>query len=221
MNENISDYILYKDNQVIIFNKPNGLLVQSGQSKEEKSLKQMAEIYCKHPLGLVHRLDRPVSGVCIFAKNKKSLAHLNQQFQEKKVQKKYHAIIPKGDLKQEGKLEHFIKRNGKRLKAEVSDNAKGGFKKAILNYKIIKEIERYSLLEIDLETGRFHQIRAQMAAVGYPIKDDVKYGAKRGNKNRSIFLHAHSLSFIHPTTNQKINIVADYPDDTLWKLFDE
>lgn len=220
MKKNIGDIIISKNNQFLAFNKPNGMLVQSGQ-EEEKSLLQLAEIYCQHPLGLVHRLDRPASGVCILAKNKKALAHINQQMQDRKVKKIYWAVVPKGDLETQGELTHYLKRNGKTKKAECSDEERGGYKKAILHYKIIGEIERYMLLEIELITGRFHQIRAQLGAIGFPIKGDQKYGAKRGNKDRSIHLHARKITLKHPVSKEDISLTADTPDDVIWKAFEE
>ncbi len=222
MEGKIAKLILHKDNQVIALNKPVGVLVQSGERKakeQDKSLHQLAEIYCKHPVGLVHRLDRPASGVCIFAKNKKSLAYLNQQMQERTIEKKYWAVVPKGEIEVEGTLIHYLKRNGKTKKAELSNEEAPGFKKAELNYKTIGEIDNYRLLEIELITGRFHQIRAQLAAIGFPIKGDVKYGARRGNKDRSIHLHSRSISFQHPTNQQKIHIEAELPKDSIWEAF--
>ncbi len=216
MEENISNLVLYKDNQIISFNKPNGLLTQQGKD-EEKSLLQLAEIYCKHPLGLVHRLDRPASGVCLFAKNKKALAYLNQIMQNREVEKIYWAIVPKKEIAQAGTLTHYLKRNGKIRKAEISDEEKSGFKKAILTYKLLQEMDRYSLLEIQLQTGRFHQIRAQLAAFGFPIKGDVKYGARRSNSDRSIHLHARSLKFKHPISKEEIYIEAPCPKDAIWE----
>ncbi len=219
MEGHISDYIILKNNQFLIFNKPNGLLVQSGQS-EDISLLHLAEAYCKHPLGLVHRLDRPASGVCLVAKNKKALAHFNKQMQERTVGKIYWAVVRKGELEPTGTLIHYLKRNGKSKKAEVSKKEKKGYQKAELRYTIKSEIDNYMLLEVELITGRFHQIRAQLSAIGFPIKGDVKYGAKRSNKNRSIHLHARGLTFQHPVTKERIEAIADTPDDTIWGAFD-
>lgn len=218
MEGNIADSIILKNNQIIAFNKPCGVLVQSDQSKD-KSLLQLAEIYCKHPLGLIHRLDRPASGVCIFAKTKNALVHINKQMQDRTVGKIYWAVIPKGEIPQEGTLIHYLRRNGRTKKSEVSDKEKSGFKRAELSYKIISSIDNYQLLEIQLITGRFHQIRAQLSAIGFPIKGDVKYGAKRGNKNRSIHLHARSITFKHPTTKESLHLIADVPKDVIWKAF--
>ncbi len=222
MNGKIIDLILHKDNQTIALNKPSGILVQSGEKAgEDKTLMQLAEIYCKHPLGLVHRLDRPASGVCIFAKNKKALTFLNQQMQDRKVEKKYWAVVPKGEIKEEDTLIHYLKRNGKSKKAEVEKTEKPLYKKAELNYKKIGEIDNYILLEVELITGRFHQIRAQLSAIGFPIKGDVKYGSRRGNKDRSIHLHARSISFLHPASREKILIEAPTPNDSIWAAFQQ
>lgn len=218
MEGNIAKYIIEKNNQFIAFNKPSGILVQSDQSKD-KSLLDLAEIYCKHPLGLIHRLDRPASGVCIFAKSKKALVGINKQMQERTVDKVYWAVVKKAEIDKEGPLVHFLKRNGRTKKSEVSETEKPGFKKAELSYKIISEIDNYYLLEVILITGRFHQIRAQLSAIGAFIKGDVKYGDRRGNKNRSIHLHARSISFSHPSTNEKIHLTAEIPDDSIWKAF--
>lgn len=218
MEGNIAEYIIDKNNQFIAFNKPSGMLVQSDQS-EAKSLLDLAEIYCKHPLGLIHRLDRPASGVCIFAKSKKALVGINKQMQERTVEKIYWAVVKKVDIEKEGTLVHYLKRNGKIKKSEISDTEKSGFKKAELSYKVISEIDNYLLLEISLITGRFHQIRAQLSAIGAFIKGDVKYGDRRSNKDRSIHLHARSISFLHPSTNEKIHLTAEIPDDTVWKAF--
>ena len=218
MEGNIADSIILKNNQVIAFNKPSGVLVQSDQS-DDKSLLQLAEIYCKHPLGLIHRLDRPASGVCIFAKSKDALVHINKQMQNREVEKVYWAVVPKGEIEQEGTLIHYLRRNGKTKKSEISLFEKPGFKKAELSYKVISTIDNYQLLEVQLVTGRFHQIRAQLSAIGFPIKGDVKYGARRGNKNRSIHLHARSITFKHPTSREKLHLIADVPEDVIWKAF--
>jgi 23S rRNA pseudouridine1911/1915/1917 synthase len=218
MEGNRADSIILKNNQVIAFNKPCGILVQSDQS-DDKSLLQLAEIYCKHPLGLIHRLDRPASGVCIFAKSKEALVHINKQMQNREVEKVYWAVVPKGEIEQKGTLTHYLRRNGKIKKSEISLFEKPGFKKAELTYKVISTIDNYQLLEVQLITGRFHQIRAQLSAMGFPIKGDVKYGARRGNKNRSIHLHARSITFKHPTSREKLYITADVPEDVIWKAF--
>lgn len=219
MEGNIADYIILKNNQIIAFNKPSGILVQSGQNTEDKSLHQLAEIYCKHPLGLIHRLDRPASGVCIFAKSKNALSSINKQMQARTVQKTYWAVVPKGEIDKEGTLVHYLRKNGKSKKSEVSTTEKAGFKKAELSYKVLGNIDNYTLLEVILITGRFHQIRAQLAAIGFPIKGDVKYGARRGNKDRSIHLHAKNITVSHPITKERIHIEADIPNDVIWQAF--
>ncbi len=219
MEENIGIHILYKDNQFIIMNKPGGLLVRAQGGDKEKSLLQLAAIYCKHPVGVTHQLDRPVSGVCVMTKNKKAQAYFNDLLKEGKVEKKYWAVVPKGDLEKEGELIHYLKRNGKTKKSEISDVEKKDYKKAVMKYKIIGEIDNYFLLEVELLTGRFHQIRVQLSAIGFPIKGDVKYGARRGNKDRTIHLHAKSVAFIHPTKKEMLRVESPKPDDSVWNAF--
>jgi 23S rRNA pseudouridine1911/1915/1917 synthase len=170
-------------------------------------------------LGLIHRLDRPASVICLLAKTKGALAALNKQMQARSVEKTYWAVVPKGDLPTEGHLVHYLRRNGRTKKAEVAKKEKNGFKKAELTYRIIDTIDRYQLLEIQLLTGRFHQIRAQLAAIGFPIKGDVKYGAKRPNADRSIHLHARSIAFTHPTSKERVHLVAPPPEEVIWEAF--
>lgn len=214
---NISDQVIYKNNQLLAFNKQPGMPVQPDKT-ETVCLLQLAEIYCKHPVHLVHRLDRPASGVVLVAKNKKALANLNQQFQDKSITKLYWALVKNKPEKPEGTLKHYLKKNGQTNKSEVVTGRTKGAKEAILNYKILKETDTYTLLEVELVTGRFHQIRAQLAAIGCPIKGDVKYGFKRGNPDRSIHLHARALGFDHPVTGERVVIEADPPaGDPVWE----
>jgi len=215
----ISDLILYKNNQLIALAKPATIPVQPDKS-EAKSLLDLAEIYAKTKLHIVNRLDRPASGVVIFAKNSKAVTKVNAQFQERTVTKSYLVVV--GNLPKEPKatLTHFLKRNGKIKKAEVVKSVKEGGKKAVLDYEVLDSIERYHLLKINLHTGRFHQIRAQLGAIGSPIKGDTKYGFKRGNKDRSIHLHAWQLSIKHPVNGDLINLEAPIPDEVVWNAFD-
>jgi len=214
----IGAQILYKNNQLIAFNKIAALGVQPDQT-EDKSLLDLAEIYSKSKLHLIHRLDRPASGVVLFAKNKKALAHLNQQFKDRSIEKTYLAVVKDSPKKEEDQLTHFVykKTSGKSV---ASEKETPGSKKAELTYKVIGKIDNYTLLEVKLITGRFHQIRSQLAAIGSPIKGDVKYGFKRGNRDRSINLHAWKLSFTHPVSNERVEIVAPTPDDSVWNAFD-
>ncbi len=214
---NIGDSVLYKNNQLIAFSKPAGLGVQPDKSSD-KSLLDLAEIYCKSPLQVIHRLDRPASGVVLFAKNKKALAHLNQQFKNRSIEKVYLAVVKNPPEKPEGHLIHYLYKNTNN-KAIISDASNSSAKKAELNYKVIGKIDNYSLLEVQLITGRFHQIRAQLAAIACPIKGDVKYGFRRGNRDRSIHLHAWKMTFEHPVSGEKTQLVAPLPEETVWQAF--
>ena len=215
-NLTISDWIIYKDNQILIFNKPPGILTQSDQ-KDNKSLLDLAEIYCKHKVFPLHRLDRPAGGLVIFAKNKKALNFLSLQLEQKAISKKYLAWVKPAPIEKEAELTHYLKRNGRLKKAFVEKELKPGYKKAILKYNTIFVAENYSLLEIDLITGRFHQIRAQLGEIGSPIKGDVKYGARRSNPDRSIDLFARSITFKHPTQLEYQTVTAPLPVNPLWQ----
>ncbi len=214
----ISDWVLYKNNQLIAFNKPAGVPIQPDKT-EEKSLQDLGEIYAKSNLFIIHRIDRPASGVVVLAKSKKGLARMNAQFQERTIQKTYLAVVKKAPKTTEGQLVHYLRKNEKANKTQVFEEPIKGGKKAVLNYKVLSKSDNYTLLQIDLETGRHHQIRAQLAKIGSPIKGDVKYGARRGNKDRSIHLHAWKLSFQHPVTSEAVDLVADMPDDSIWNFF--
>ena len=214
----ISDWVLYKNNQLIAFNKPAGIPIQPDKT-EAKSLQDLGEIYAKSNLFIIHRIDRPASGVIVLAKSKKGLARMNAQFQERTIKKTYLAVVKKAPEKSEGQLIHYLRKNEKANKTQVFEAPVKGGKKAILNYKVIGKSDNYTLLEIDLETGRHHQIRAQLAKIGSPIKGDVKYGARRSNKDRSIHLHAWKLSFQHPVTSETVDLVADMPEDAIWNFF--
>ncbi len=167
-------------------------------------------------LGVVHRLDRPTSGIVVFAKTSKSLIRLNKLFLERKTEKTYWAIVKKSPQKTEDTLVHFLKRNSKQNKSYANINEVPDSKKAILEYQVVKNLDRYFLLKIDLKTGRHHQIRVQLAAIGSPIKGDLKYGFDRSNKNGGIHLHARKLEFIHPVKKEDISIIAPTPDDPVW-----
>ena len=211
----ISDWILYKNNQLIAFNKPATIPVQPDKTGS-KSLLELGEIYSKSTIYVIHRIDRPASGVVLFAKSKKGLARLNAQFQNRSIKKTYLAIVKNVPQKEEGQLLHYLRKNGKTNKSQVFNEPAKGTKEAILNYKIIGKSDNYYLLEINIETGRHHQIRAQLAAINCPIKGDVKYGARRNNKDRSIDLHAWKLSFQHPVTLEEVELVAKTPDSAVW-----
>jgi 23S rRNA pseudouridine1911/1915/1917 synthase len=215
---NISENVLAKNNQFIAFNKPAGIPVQEDKTGD-KSLVDLAEIYTKSKLHLVHRLDRASSGVVLFAKTPNGLANLNEQFRERKVAKTYLAIVQVKPEKESGKLVHYLSKNAKDNKAHISDEEGRDAKRAEMNYTVVASSDNYHLLEVDLLTGRHHQIRAQLAAIGSPIKGDVKYGARRSNLDRSIHLHAWKLYFKHPVTKQTVELEADLPKDSLWDYF--
>jgi 23S rRNA pseudouridine1911/1915/1917 synthase len=167
-------------------------------------------------LGVVHRLDRPTSGIIIFAKTSKSLERLNKMLRDKTIHKTYWAVVKNQLNKEQDTLINFLKKNQKNNKSTVYPREIEGSKKAILHYHLLKKLDHYSLIEILLETGRHHQIRAQLAAIGSPIKGDLKYGFDRSNKDRSIHLHARKIEFIHPVSKEQIHITAPTPDEVLW-----
>ena len=217
--------ILYEDNHILIINKNVGQLVQ-GDKTGDKSLLELLKSFMKERdqkpgnvfLGLVHRIDRPTSGLVIYAKTSKALSRLTQMVKNREIKKTYWAIVPKEIIPQSQTLTHYLKKNEKNNKAIVYNKETDGAKKAILNYQIIKTLDNYMLLEIDLQTGRHHQIRAQLSKIGVPIKGDLKYGAPRSNPDGGISLHARSLEFIHPVSKEQIKITAPTPKkDNLWK----
>lgn len=219
-NLNIGKTILLKNNQFIVVNKPPGLGIQSDKTGD-KSLIDFAEIYTKKKLFITHRIDRPVSGAVVLAKNSKCAAQLNEQFHKRTVDKTYLAIIKNAPKEKEGTLLHFISKNEKQNKSIISDVEIPNSKNAELKYEVMGQSDNYTILKIKLITGRHHQIRAQLAAIGSPIKGDVKYGARRGNKDRSIHLHAWEIGFHHPITKERISVVAAPPEDALWNYFAE
>ncbi|GJM35816.1 MAG: RNA pseudouridine synthase [Saprospiraceae bacterium] len=214
----IGDLILYKNNQLIAFNKPPGIPVQQDKSGD-KSLLGLGEIYCKSKLQLIHRIDRPASGIVLLAKNNPALNELNRQFKEREVDKTYLAVVGNKPAEESGKLVHFLRRNGRINRTETYTEEQPESRKAELTYRLIASIERYHLLEIKLHSGRHHQIRAQLAAIGSPIKGDDKYGFKRANRDRSIQLHAWKLGFTHPVSHEKEIIIAPPPKDPVWDAF--
>ncbi len=218
MNERISELVLYKNNQLIAFNKPGGLPVQNDKTGDI-SLQALAEIYCKGKADLVHRIDRPASGVVLFARTHSALVDLNEQFKERKVQKTYLAVVGQAPPQPEGTLVHYLLKNARKNISIAHPEEKPGSEYAELRYRQLAASDRYFLLEIELLTGRHHQIRAQLAAIGCPIKGDNKYGFKRANADRSIHLHAWKLRFEHPVTREREEIVAPVPEEALWKSF--
>ena len=215
--------VLFEDNHLIIVNKRAGDITQ-GDKTGDKPLSDVVKEYIKEKynkpgevfLGVVHRLDRPTSGVIIFARTSKALERLNKMLRERTISKTYWAVVKNTPLKEKDSLIHFLKKNPKNNKSTVFTKETDASKKAILHYSVIKKLDNYSLLEIDLETGRHHQIRAQLAYIGSPIKGDLKYGASRSNKDGSIHLHARKISFTHPVSKENILFLAPIPNETIW-----
>ena len=218
-------HILYEDNHLIAVNKLPGQIVQ-GDKTGDKPLSEMVAAYIKEKykkpgdvfMGVTHRIDRPVSGVVLFARTSKALTRINEMFRDKKMQKTYWALVEGFPSNTEGKIEGYLWKNEKQNKSYMSPTPKKDALKSILNFKVVRAYDRYSLLEINPETGRHHQIRVMLAGIGCPIMGDVKYGARRGNKDHSICLHARTLSFEHPVKKEQISIIADAPDNEAWRI---
>ncbi|MFN5147699.1 MAG: RluA family pseudouridine synthase [Flavobacteriia bacterium] len=220
--------ILYEDNHVIVINKSASDIVQGDKTGDETlpdKIKNYLKVKYDKPgnvfCGVVHRLDRPTSGAVVFARTSKALERLNAQFRDKETNKIYWAIVESRPEKEEATLIHYLRKNEKQNKSYASLKEVPGSKKAVLHYTLIASSDRYWLLEIKLETGRHHQIRAQLSSSGCVIKGDLKYGAKRPNKDGSICLHARELQFNHPTTKEVIKIIAPLPEDPLWQHFEK
>lgn len=220
--------ILYEDNHLIILNKRVGDIVQGDKTGDiplsEIVKKYLAEKYNKPGaafLGVVHRIDRPTSGIVIFAKTSKALSRLNKMLVDKTIQKTYWAVVQDRVELTENTLVNYLRKNEKNNKASVYDTETEGTKKAVLHYKVIRYLDKYTLLEIDLETGRHHQIRSQLAHLGHPVKGDVKYGFKRPNADAGIHLHARRLSLVHPVSKELLEIEAPLPEDPVWKICQE
>ena len=218
--------VLFEDNHIIVVNKRPGDIVQGDKTKDtplsEITKAYLAKKYNKPGavyLGVVHRLDRPTSGVIVFARTSKALPRLNKSFAERKTKKLYWAVVKNLPPKDSDTLTHYLKRNPKQNKSYANIKEVPESKKAILHYQVLKKLQRYVALEIRLETGRHHQIRAQLASINCPIKGDLKYGFDRSNKDGSIHLHARELSFMHPVKKQEITITAPLPQDILWENF--
>ncbi|WP_370323663.1 RluA family pseudouridine synthase [Flavobacterium sp. ASW18X] len=215
--------VLYEDNHLIVVNKRPGDIVQ-GDKTGDTPLSEIVKGFLKEKynkpgnvyLGVVHRLDRPTSGIVLFAKTSKALPRLNKLFAEGKTEKTYWAVVKQVPDKKEATLTHWLKRNPKQNKSYAYPQEVADSKKAILSYQTIKVLNNYFLLEVDLHTGRHHQIRSQLAAIGSTIKGDLKYGADRSNKNGSIHLHARKLTFTHPVSKEHITVVANPPKDPIW-----
>ena len=216
--------VVYEDNHIIIVNKQSGEIVQ-GDKTGDRPLSDIVKEYIKEKyhkpgevfLGVVHRLDRPVSGLVVFARTSKALTRLNKMFAEGEVHKTYWAIVKNAPRQPEGTLEHWLVRNEKQNKSYAYDHEVPHSKKAILKYQAIGHSDNYTLLEVNLMTGRHHQIRCQLAAMGCPIKGDLKYGAPRSNPDGSISLMSRRVEFIHPVSKATIRVEAPIPDDNLWQ----
>lgn len=218
--------VLYEDNHLIaVLKKPSDLVQgdKTGDTALDNEVKKyIAEKYGKPGdvfLGVVHRLDRPVSGVVLFARTSKALSRMNELFRKQEVKKKYLAIVKERPPAEEQTLIHYLKKNEKQNKTYVYDKEVKGSLKSLLTYRIAGRSERFFLLEIDLHSGRHHQIRAQLSRLGCPIRGDLKYGAQRSNEDGSICLHARRLEFIHPVSKKPVSIIAPLPDQDVWQLF--
>lgn len=220
--------IIYEDNHIVVVNKAPGEIVQGDKTGDEplvETLKRwLKEKYAKPGnvfCGVVHRLDRPVGGLVIFAKTSKALTRLNEMFRKGEIHKTYWAITRNRPPRENDELHHWITTVERTNKSTAHDNPKPDAKEARLRYRHIASSERYHLVEVQLLTGRKHQIRVQMSAIGCPIKGDLKYGDKRSNPDGSISLLARHIEFVHPVSGQKISLTAQVPDDTLWKALEE
>ena len=216
--------VIYEDNHIIIVNKQSGEIVQ-GDKTGDRPLSDLVKDYIKEKyqkpgevfLGVVHRLDRPVSGLVVFARTSKALTRLNKMFAEGQVHKTYWALVQNSPKEPEGTLEHWLVRNEKQNKSYAYDRERPNAKKAILKYKVIGRTDNYTLVEVQLMTGRHHQIRCQLSTMGCPIKGDLKYGAKRSNPDGSISLQSHRVEFEHPVSHETIAIEAPLPHDPVWQ----
>jgi 23S rRNA pseudouridine1911/1915/1917 synthase len=221
----MKDQIIYEDNHLIAVNKKPSQIVQ-GDKTGDVSLDQEIKNYLKQAynkpgnvfLGVIHRLDRPVSGVILYARTSKALSRMNEMFREGQVEKVYWAIVSNHPDIYEGDLSHYLKKNEKQNKSYAYDKPAPGAKNARLTYRMITRSDKYALLEVNLETGRHHQIRCQLSKMGWPVKGDLKYGFPRANHDANISLHARRLVFTHPVKKEKIEIVADPPADSLWQV---
>lgn len=219
--------ILYEDNHYIVVNKKTGELVQGDRTGDltlADEVKEYIKRKYKKPgdvfLGVIHRLDRPVSGAVIYARTSKGLERMNELFRERKIEKTYRAIVSKRPPQTEDRLEHYIRKNEKinRATASAKKPSRGG-QKAVLTYKLIGRIGEHYLLEVKPETGRPHQIRVQLAKIGCPISGDKKYGSDKPHRDGGIYLHSYSLEFDHPVKKKPVRITAAVPEDQVWQLF--
>lgn len=219
--------VVYEDNHIVVVNKTSSEIVQ-GDKTGDTPLSEMVKQYLKEKynkpgnvfIGMTHRLDRPVSGLVVFAKTSKALPRLNEMFRNGEVKKTYWAIVKECPKETEGELVHYLVRNEKQNKSYAYDKEVKNSKKAVLHYKLIGHSQNYYLLEVDLKTGRHHQIRCQLAKMGCPIKGDLKYGSPRSNPDGSICLHARTVQFVHPVSKEMIRLTAPVPEGNLWNGFE-
>ena len=219
--------VVYEDNHIVVVNKTSSEIVQ-GDKTGDTPLSEMVKQYLKEKynkpgnvfIGVTHRLDRPVSGLVVFAKTSKALASPNEMFRNGEVKKTYWAIVKECPKETEGELVHYLVRNEKQNKSYAYDKEVKNSKKAVLHYKLIGHSQNYYLLEVDLKTGRHHQIRCQLAKMGCPIKGDLKYGSPRSNPDGSICLHARTVQFVHPVSKEMIRLTAPVPEGNLWNGFE-
>lgn len=228
MSESEPITVLLEDNHLIVINKKASQIVQGDKTGDvplSEHLKNYLKVKYNKPgkvfLGVVHRLDRPVSGVVVFARTDKALSRMNEIFRSRDVKKVYWAIVERRPAQNEGKLINWLNKNEKQNKSYVVKEGSAGALRAELDYKLLASSDKYHLLEVHLHTGRHHQIRCQLANMGCIIKGDLKYGAKRSNPDASISLHARSISFTHPVKGEHIEIVAPVPEDKLWQYFQQ
>lgn len=220
--------VLYEDNHIVIVNKAPGEIVQ-GDKTGDTPLSDKVKAYLKEKYhkpgnvfcGVTHRLDRPTSGVVVFARTSKALSRLNELFRTGEVEKTYWAVVKSRPPSEEDTLIHYLIKNEKNNKSTAYDREKPHTKKAVLHYRLIAASQNYYLLAVNLETGRHHQIRCQLAKTGSPIKGDLKYGADRSNPDGSISLHARSISFIHPVSKVQVTVTAPVPQENLWQAFEK
>lgn len=219
--------VVYEDNHIVVVNKTSSEIVQ-GDKTGDTPLSEMVKQYLKEKynkpgnvfIGVTHRLDRPVSGLVVFAKTSKALPRLNEMFRNGEVKKTYWAIVKECPKETEGELVHYLVRNEKQNKSYAYDKEVKNSKKAVLHYKLIGHSQNYYLLEVNLKTGRHHQIRCQLAKMGCPIKGDLKYGSPRSNPDGSICLHARTVQFVHPVSKEMIRLTAPVPEGNLWNGFE-
>ena len=220
--------VLYEDNHLLIVNKPAGVLVQPDK-KGDRALEEILKDYIKQKynkpgevfLGVCHRIDRPVSGVVVFARTSKALIRMNELFKGRDVHKTYWAVVENQPKETEGTLINWMKKDEQKNLSRAYDKEVPGSSRCELHYRLLGASDKYFLLEVNPVTGRHHQIRVQLSKIGCSIKGDIKYGAKRTNKDGSIHLHAHKIEFVHPVKNEPLTITAPVPDEVIWKFFEK